>query len=175
MPNLKPRATHKFHESPFGPGILSFVPAAGGSFLASTYDGIQRYLPDWSTDAGFGEGGFVRCGSQDTQFDSLESLPSGEFLAAGGPGQCGLTRFGADGRPDPAFGMDGGVDLEGLGLAPPGYGIKSLAVGLEGQFAIALAKGGGSIVRISRFTAEGQLETGFGTNGVVTVRGIQPG
>jgi uncharacterized delta-60 repeat protein len=174
-PNLKRRAGHKFAEGPFDAGILSVVPAPGGAFLASTYKGIQRYLPDWSTDGTFGDGGFARCESQDTKFGSLESLASGEFLAAGGPGQCGLARFEADGRPDPTFGTDGGVDLEALGLIQSGYRLQTAAVGPEGQIAITFANANKPIVKISRFTADGQLETGFGTNGVVTVNGVQPG
>jgi hypothetical protein len=90
-------------------------------------------------------------------------------------GQCGLAKFGADGRPDQGFGSGGGVDLEASGLIPAGFRFESIAVGPEGQFAIAYAAAEKPIVRISRFTADGQLETGFGTNGVVTVRGLQPG
>lgn len=174
-PNLKPRAKHDFAEGPFDPGILAIGPGTGKSFLASTYKGVQRYLPDWSIDGGFGEGGFTSCAAKENGFASLEGPLGGGFLTVGGMGQCGLAKFGADGRPDQGFGSGGGVDLEASGLIPAGFRFESLAVGPEGQFAIAFAAAEKPIVRISRFTADGQLETGFGTNGVVTVNGLQPG
>jgi hypothetical protein len=173
-PNLKPRAKHNFREGPFDPEIQRVVPAPEESFLASTNDGIQRYLPDWSTAAAFGEGGFVRCGSSESGFTALASLPSGGFLAADGTGRCGLMEFRADGLPESTFGSGGAIDLEALGLILPRYRLEAVAVGPEGEIAIAFRDEDRTLVRISRFSADGQLEVGFGSNGVVTVRNFGP-
>ncbi len=85
-------------------------------------------------------------------------------------------RYLADGRPDPTFGSAGSVDLPELGLASRHARIESLAVGPGGEIAIAVGNDQYKpILRICRLSAEGQLETGFGTDGVVTVRSFQPG
>jgi hypothetical protein len=174
-PNLKPRAKHSFPDGPFEPGIAAVLPGPGASFFGSSGFGpAQRFLPDWSTDGSFGEAGFANCGPAEASVTPRAGLPSGGFLATGGDPSCGLAEFDARGRLDPAFGSGGSVDLVALGLLPPPYRLQSLATGPEGQIATVSANPDKPVVRISRLTADGQLETGFGANGVETVDGVRP-
>ena len=172
-PNLNTRAARKMGEE-FGGGIAEILPGSGTSMLISGRKaGIGRYLTNWSQDESFGENGFVDCGGADDRFLVMRAaLPDGGFLAEGDSEQCPLIRYLADGRPDPSFGSGGSIDLAALGLLPPPYRMQSIAVGPEGQFAIAFANANKPIVRISRFTDDGHLETGFGTDGTVTVTGV---
>ena|GEM_PF-4547584 len=174
-PTLKTRAARKTGEE-FGSGPQEILPGAGTSVLISGNEaGVGRYRSDWSLVESFGDRGFVDCGSSgERSLRLLASLPSGAFLAEGDSTRCPLMRYQADGRPDPGFGSGGSVDLAGLGLVPPRYRLESIAVGPEGQFAIAFANEDKPIVRISRFTADGHLETGFGKGGVVTIRNFRP-
>ncbi|HKZ14149.1 MAG TPA: hypothetical protein VJL81_09930 [Solirubrobacterales bacterium] len=174
-PNLKARTARKVPEA-FDSGNSKIFPGPGKSVLLSGQEGaIGRYRPDWSLDESFGEAGFARCGPKDAYLEPLASLPSGGFLAQGSSAPCGLMRYQADGRPDPTFGTGGSVDLGALGLIPSRYRLESLAIGPTGQIAIAFGNEDKPIVRVSLFSPDGQLETGFGSNGVVTIRNFQAG
>ncbi len=154
-PNLKPRAKHNFREGPFDLGVARVLAGPGESFFGSSGFGpAQHYLSDWSIDEAFGEAGAATCGTKEASVSPRASLPSGGFLATGGDADCGLAEFGPDGRLDPAFGSGGSVNLEALGLTGPQFRLQSIAVGPNGEIAIAFADPNKPIVRISRFTPE---------------------
>ena len=173
-PDLKPLAARKVPEE-FASGRSEILAGPGRSLLISgVKGGIGLYRADWSLDEAFGEAGFVRCGPAGAILTPVTSLPSGGFLAKGNSAECGLMLYEADGRLDPTFGSGGSVDLEALGLLPSRYRMESVAVGPAGQIAIAFGDQDKPIVRIFCFSADGQLETGFGSDGVVAVRNFTP-
>jgi uncharacterized delta-60 repeat protein len=172
-PNLKSLFSKDFDEE-FGPGRV-VAAGPGDTFLAGSGAAqVSRYGLDGAVDKTYGEGGSARCESATSYFTVLQDLGSAGLLAAAGAGPCGLVEFEPDGSLNPAFGSGGSVDLEALGLIPSRYRLESVAVGPTGQIAVAFAGEDKPIVRISRFSADGQLETGFGNGGVVTVRNFQP-
>jgi uncharacterized delta-60 repeat protein len=169
-PNLKTRVHRDFHEGR-GPGR---APAAGpgGTFWALGEIGrATRYRLHGSVDRSIGEGGLsAACPSATSAFGAIQRLPMGGFLAAGG--RCGVAEYRADGSLDPGFGDGGVVDLWGMGLIPRRYGLRSVAVGPQGQVALAFRNYDRPLVRIIRLSASGALDRRFGDDGVVTLRGF---
>jgi uncharacterized delta-60 repeat protein len=172
-PNLKSRFGKVFDEES-GPGSV-VAAGPGATFLATSgVAQVSRYGLHGAIDATYGVGGSARCESATSYFSALQDLGSAGLLAAAGAGPCGLVEFLPDGSLNPAFGSGGSVDLEALGLIPSRYQLESVAVGPAGEIAVSFRNEDKPIVRIARFSADGQLETGFGKGGVVTVRNFQP-
>jgi len=172
-PDLKARYKHGFGEEE-GPGG-ALAPGAGDAFLAASGIGqVSRYGLNGTIDKTYGEGGTARCESTSSYFTYLQSLGPAGLLAAAPDGSCGLAEFRSDGTLETAFGSGGSVDLETLGLIPPRYELESVAAGPAGQIALAFNNEDKPILRIVRFTPDGRLETGFGKDGVVTIRGFAP-
>ena len=143
--------------------------------------GVARYLPNGTLDGSFsGDGKLILDSGGVSSFAKnavVAVTADGSVLLAGaGPGPDGsgrgdllLAKLGPDGDLDPSFGggdgfvtlhVDGRDDAASIAVGPGGeivVGIDACAVGLTTDCNPALA----------RFTAEGELDSSFGSAGVV--------
>ena len=122
-------------------------------------------------DPTFGIGGKATASGIGGDRSSMALQPDGKVVLAGGEFTAFvLARFDVDGTLDESFGTDGIVTTEigsefsieealGVAVQPDG---KIVAVGYTG-----------SDVTVARYLTDGQLDEGFGTEGIVT--GILPG
>lgn len=157
------------------------IDAKGGLVLAPDYRAeIWRRNRNGSADRAFGERGRVVCGrapgSTDVfgpppAFQEVVIAPDGKLVAAGGPGECSLVRYLGDGSPDPSFGGDGGVDVEAGGMPPP----QALGLLPDGGAIVAGWHPGSRSIRLARYTADGTLDTTYGSGGLVAVPVTIPG
>lgn len=124
---------------------------------------LARYNPDGSLDTGFGASGIVQ-----TAIGVLRALalqPDGKIVAAGGSGFFALARYNSDGSLDASFGTGGTVTTDPIGQ---GFG-NALALQADGKIvvggtiAISGPFGSSSSFALLRFTADGTLDTQFGT------------
>ena len=160
------------------PAVSDLAIQPDGAFvLASKGDAseLRRRNRDGSVDHGFGADGVLTCGPAaalgqplEKEFVSVASTLGGALVATGGRAECGLVRYLPDGSPDPGFGSGGGVDLEALGLPQP----RAMALGPEGEVVLAGWDATSRTVKISRFSSDGHLDSGFGTGGTVSLAGF---
>jgi len=134
----------------------------GGS--AETGALLARYLPGGRPDRGFGEGGIAHLPMLRNVL-ATQVLGDGSILAAGtraGADGFGvlLVRLHPDGRPDRAFGGDGGVPVPGFWFTP---GTMSLALAPGGQIVVAAAIDRES--SLVELTAKGRPAKDFGEGG----------
>ena len=128
---------------------------------------LWRFAVDGSVDHDFGIGGSVRsCSGAPSGANAVLQQPDGKLVAAGFGTDAGtgrrfaqITRFGADGSIDVAFGSSGSVrvadrsgDLEA----------RAIAVQPDGRLVIA-----GSRFMSARFDPDGFMDLGYGVNGIV--------
>lgn len=137
------------------------------------YDfGLARYNSDGSLDAGFGGDGRVTTdmpGSASDTAMAVAVLADGRIVTAGASGSggvayCALARYNPDGSLDASFG-DGGQVLALLEAA--GGGAMAVAVQSDGKTVVAGSSTNAWFV-VARFDANGELDTTFGSGGVVT-------
>ena len=131
-------------------------------------------------DATFGTGGkayLVRPGLVE-QGESVLIQPDGEVVIAGVAdvppaglrtfGDFAVVRFGADGSVDTSFGLNG---LSTIDLAGRSDFVRAAALQADGRIVVVgrVADGPAATpdVGMTRFNADGSVDTGFGTNGVV--------
>ena len=141
---------------------------------------LVRYRPDGSLDASFGTGGVVtvdRGGSDSVS--GLVLLDDGALVTAGvssrpeGGASVTLVRVGADGTSDPSFGDDGAAQVQVTGN---GMRVNDLAVQPDGSLVVAGLRRNqdhADEVLLTRFTADGAHDTGFGENGFVVTAPTQ--
>lgn len=128
--------------------------------------GVARYNSDGSLDSSFGVGGIVST-SQSGFLFGIALLPDGKIVV-GGAGDLVIEalRFNSNGSLDTSFGKSGIASVwpfsPFLFVGPTG-GIALLP---DGEILVA---GGNALVR---FTASGQVDTSFGTGGVVPLVSI---
>jgi uncharacterized delta-60 repeat protein len=172
-PDLTARIHRNFHEER-GPGG-AVVAGPGGSFWANRKPGqATRYRLDGSVDRSVGDhGDAAPCPSATSTFQTLQRLPQGGFVAAGGG--CGVAEYRADGSLDPGFGHGGVVNLRRRGLIPPRFSLESLAVGPRGQIALSFRSEDDLVARIIRLSASGGLDRRFGDDGVRTLHDFAVG
>lgn len=144
-----------------------------GGFTAPRQGTLVRFNGDGSLDTSFGDQGLVRtsfsANSSDVGF-AVGVQADGKIVAAGGAFigsnfDLALIRFDATGQLDTSFGVDGKVIID-LGSFQTIYDIafqsdgKIIAVGYT-------IVGGNKQFLIMRFTTQGELDTSFGTDGIV--------
>jgi uncharacterized delta-60 repeat protein len=131
---------------------------------------LARYNPDGSLDTTFGQGGMVT-----TDFAQKDGANAGIVLQADGkivaagvaiPDGFALARYNPDGSLDTTFGKGGLVTTS---LRDAGA-VFHMALLPDGGI---LAAGGGfstdpQRLVIARFTSSGKLDSGFGTDGILT-------
>jgi uncharacterized delta-60 repeat protein len=154
--------------------------AAGHAMSTSFHTdfALARYNRDGSLDSTFGVGGKVTTdffGSND-EARALALLPDNRIVVAGSTplrngDNClfGLSCYLADGSLDLAFGTNGKTTTDLFGIFNEAY---TLQVTAEGRFVV-----GGSAqlypnipgaFALARYTADGNLDHSFGTNGRIT-------
>src|SRR5258706_1447170 len=183
-----------------GAGTIS-VDSDGKVLVAAETDGpsgwqFARYAADGSLDASFGDNGITSWSigtsgpaSWPTELDKMGSAivaPDGKVLLEGmmqftdGAGRLAITRYGADGLLDTAFGDGGTALLTWPGTSPPGGGTAGMGTGPEllqvlSDGSIVLARstgvGPGADLQVVRLTSSGQVDTTFGVGGVATAAG----
>lgn len=141
------------------------VAAAGYSSPHSIY--LLRYLQDGSLDAEFGEGGTVAVdtGGPATLNDMALQRDGKVLLAGMRPSGFGVTRTGADGAVDTAFGNGGAA------IASMLNGVTHVVQDSGGNVLVAgrYLAGDGSEFAVARFKPNGALDTTFGDNGAARV------
>jgi uncharacterized delta-60 repeat protein len=133
---------------------------------------IWRRQPDGSVDASFGAGGRAVCDavlgmpeSPGRRFTALGETPEGNLVATGGPHECWLVRYLADGAPDPAFGGgDGKVGTDERMPLP-----QALALPPGGGVLLAAWDRGTATLRLLRYRADGTPDLDFGVEGMAAV------
>lgn len=156
----------------------------GGYISTDNYDSnsewtLLRYLPDGTIDSNFGTAGktvtHFYADESNNRIQSIVLQPDSKIVAAGraflaggfwGLPGLGLTRYLADGSPDPTFENDGKVDLRidlqmdddthALALQPDGKIVVGGSTSAENYDSFALV----------RVNADGTLDTTFGQAGM---------
>ncbi|MGV3658849.1 MAG: cadherin-like beta sandwich domain-containing protein [Prosthecobacter sp.] len=134
---------------------------------------VARYTSSGVLDSSFGNGGIVLtptvATSSETAYASDLVLQSdGRIVVAGmitvgGVRSYMLLRYTTSGALDTSFGTGG------KSIVPAGF-INPASVAMQGDGKIVVAGGGLDVTQVfelARFTSNGALDTGFGTNGVV--------
>jgi len=138
---------------------------------------VARFNTDGLLDTGYGTDGIINLnlGNVDDEFYDLQLTPDDEAILAGFTVSQGdlfyhllLMKFDASGFPDISFGLDGYTIV---GEVPYTFG-DAMVLQTDGKILIAGCTGGlmpaNNDWALWRFSADGNLDPDFGTNGVVT-------
>jgi uncharacterized delta-60 repeat protein len=162
-------------------GAVALEPDGGFVIAGSGQAGftLARYTADGSPDQAFGTGGTVRTAFSSTtaQATAVALQADGKIVAAGPLGEdagFALARYNADGSLDTTFGKGGRV-ITKVGLGGVAF---ALAIQPDGKLVAAGSVLGdlsfdhgittGDEFAVARYDANGSLDTGFGTGGIVT-------
>ncbi|MFE5792096.1 calcium-binding protein [Streptomyces sp. NPDC056503] len=126
-----------------------------------------RYLPNGSLDTTFGEGGKVLTEIDVDAIETAEAVvvqPDGKIVAGGSSfGVWSLVRWDSSGVPDPGFDGDGRVTTS---FGPTCcQGVSDLALQGDGRI---VAAGSANGLALTRYLADGSLDTSFDGDGRVT-------
>ena len=131
--------------------------------------GLLRYTSNGVLDSGFGTGGKVlmAVGTTNAGAAFAEAIqPDGKIVTAAPDGiHLTIFRFNTNGTVDNTFGTGGSVAITaaGLFLAPANGGI---ALQSDGKIVIVTNE------IVARLLADGQLDSGFGSNGVAPTAAV---
>jgi uncharacterized delta-60 repeat protein len=157
------------------------IVTAGYSGSSNSNFALARYHTDGTLDASFGTGGVVTTDigtilsvnpGADDQANAVALQSDGKIIAAGFSSIYGssfsLARYNHDGTLDGSFGT-GGVVITNLGLTLSMAETVDTAYGVAVQPDNKIVVAGKSSNRFGlvRYTADGTLDSSFGTNGVV--------
>lgn len=155
----------------------------GGSSGGPAYGfGLSRRLTDGSADPSFSNDGIVITSRylNGTVTDLLQQ-PGGKLIAAGlffdnFDAHVALARYHTDGRVDSTFGPDGTGLWSAFSQAIDDPLGPAVALQPDGRIVLACEYGGNlpdRDVLVRRFTAQGMVDSSFGTNGyVITDLGV---
>lgn len=148
------------------------IVVAGYASNGSNYDfAVVRYATNGSLDTTFGAGGIVTTpvGSLDDFANGLGIQSDGKIVVAGETSVTGsnddfaVVRYNTDGSPDITFGT-GGIVTTSVGSGTDG----AYAMGIQSDGKIVLGGYSSNDFAVVRHTANGSLDTAFGTGGIVT-------
>jgi uncharacterized delta-60 repeat protein len=147
-----------------GPSTSGVCQADGDSSFR-----IARFTADGGLDPEWGEGGLVTTpvGSGRSQIFDLLVQPGGRVVAAGVARHGDRDSFALAGY-DARGALDPGFDGDGMAFTPVGSGfsaVADLAPGPSGTIVAAgqaYDAGGRSRIAVTRYSADGQLDGGFG-------------
>ncbi|HEV2857365.1 MAG TPA: hypothetical protein VGW80_03055 [Solirubrobacterales bacterium] len=149
---------------------------------------VGRFTPAGKPDQGFGGGdglvsldlgnvdlvgaavwgadGSVTIGGSSTRWDGLDCFPFTSWCTE----VPFVARFTAAGLPDPGFGSDGVVRLEGLSYAYARFegGLGVLAMAPRPAGGVYAAGGSGAVAFVAALTAGGGLDLAYGSGGILT-------
>ncbi|MBL8490158.1 MAG: hypothetical protein JNM82_05200, partial [Rhodocyclaceae bacterium] len=147
--------------------ILAAGWSHGDPGFATTDFSLARYNADGSLDTGFGTGGKLTASIAVADSGNAVVVQSdGKIVVVGtSSGDISILRFNADGTPDTAFDGDGKAVVS---LLPYDAG-TCVALQPDGKILVggAAAGAGFSKFALLRLNADGTLDEGFGTAGVV--------
>jgi uncharacterized delta-60 repeat protein len=157
-------------------GKLVVAGTVGVTAIASDF-ALARFNADGTLDSTFGTGGWATLdlGGSDEIASGLVEQPSGKWVVAGhtnseGTLRAAVARFNGDGTLDTSFGTAGATLLDfGSGSQFSGY---DLARQQDGKLVVAGTVFLGSDapdVGIARLSAEGALDTTFGSQGRLAI------
>ena len=139
---------------------------------------LARYDSNGTLDSAFGTDGTVRVAvplpgipNEVGLAYSVAALPDGKILAGGYCSDSGfaVVRFNSNGTIDNTFGVMGAATTNISGSDGTGDEALSMAVGSDGQIALAghssMSGNGGDAFAVACFDSNGSLEKTFGTNG----------
>src|SRR5579863_2313393 len=153
------------------------VLAGLGSGNAQVFDTLIRLNTDGSLDTRFGTGGVANIvlpsGSAPDGFFAMAIQSNGEIVAAAATTteQGGysyfvqLARVESNGNLDTSFGSGGFTSTTAIPFTPDGETAQSLALALQSNGTILVASSYSNLM--ARFTSAGQLDTTFGSGGLV--------
>jgi uncharacterized delta-60 repeat protein len=147
------------------------VVAGTGVFNGAFSDMLFRLNTNGTLDTSFGTGGVVNVTGNG--FFGLAIQSNGSIVTVGTePGSFQVVRVLSNGKLDPSFGSGGLTPLivVGGGQGAPDSG--SLALQSNGD--IVVVEGSGNPSLMVRYTASGQLDSSFGTGGLVNLRYPNP-
>jgi uncharacterized delta-60 repeat protein len=137
-----------------------------GKIVVAGQQYLVRYESDGTLDTSFGTNGIVDV-SGDSWAITGVALHGGKIIASGytlptGSTRFAIARFDADGSYDTTFGTDGVARAEFTGVSAVASGV---ATAPDGK--IIAAGWAGSGFGVARFTASGNLDSSFGSDGTV--------
>jgi uncharacterized delta-60 repeat protein len=166
-------------------GTVGFGSGRGIAALAVQPDGrilvgltgyptaLRRLHPDGSPDTSFGAGGTLDLdfGARDVYALTLALQADGRLVVAAAPFDSGdgphavhVRRYLANGSPDPSFGSGGETVVAMLA----GGLVATAALQSDGRI-VLVAPGGDSPLRVARLSADGRLDSGFGSGGAAPI------
>jgi uncharacterized delta-60 repeat protein len=127
-------------------------------------------------DPGFGSGGVVKTPLNHAGSGAAAALDEGDRVVVAGTEESyglAVARYLADGAPDTAFGGDGVATAPFAGFTSV-TGVDVVLDSGRRPVVVARAINGSSqyVTLVARFTAQGDLDSGFGTGGRVVVPAI---
>ncbi len=136
---------------------------------------LARWNSDGTLDKSFGKSGKLTTsfGTNQSNIDSLALTASGQILAMGidtyNGTRVALARYNTNGSLDTTFGTSGTTLLDvKVAIGSSQYDFSPAAGVLEADGSIMLVGSAGGQVALAHFTANGALDTSFGSGGVVT-------
>jgi uncharacterized delta-60 repeat protein len=132
----------------------------------------QQQLLQGDLDPSFGTGGIqtTNLGSPDDEANNVFPLADGQLIVAGstllssGDYALTLSRYEANGSLDTSYG-DGGTIVVTSVASPDGVPVGSNGLACEPDGSVLIF----SFNEVTRYNADGSLDTHFGTNGIATV------
>jgi uncharacterized delta-60 repeat protein len=136
---------------------------------------LARWKPDGTLDSSFGKGGKVTTsfGTNQSNVENLAITSTGKILAMGSDIYTGthvaLARYNTNGSLDTTFGTSGTTLLDvKVSIGGTQYDFSPSAGAVEADGSILMTGSAGGQAVLAHFTANGALDTSFGTGGVVT-------
>jgi uncharacterized delta-60 repeat protein len=147
------------------------IVTAGYGFLGTKQFSLTRYNANGSVDTAFADGGtrLERLGAGDAEAHGVAVTADGKILVGGfavsDVSRFGIARFNADGSLDTTYGGGGAITTIGGGAAAYAMAVQPDGKVLLGGWTLS---GGRKVFALARYLADTpQLDTSFGTNGVV--------
>ena len=154
-----------------GPGRAAALQPDGKLLVAGGGDDlvVYRLLAGGELDPSFGAGGVASLGvARPARANAMVLAPDGTVTVAGSRGpDVVVARFNTLGQPDPTFGA------LGVTVTPVAGGGAGYALARRPDGGLLVAGDAGDRALLVRYRPDGNLEAGFGTNGVlVTTPGV---
>lgn len=141
------------------------------------FDALLRLNTDGSLDTSFGSGGVASFAPGILGVFAIAIQSDGKIIAAvgndsdSGGGQyiffTQLARVQSNGTLDTSFGTAGFTATKSIGFTPDSESVESVALALQSNGSILVGSSYSNVM--ARFTSSGQLDTTFGTAGLVNL------